>query len=340
MKRQAASAVMVSILIASGARAPHAAVQTAGTQVVTPSTLQGTWVYVSSSPAARQDKRFAGRRIRMYTTQDWFVAQVDSQGSASFLYGGHYEISAATLIETVDYASPAASVMLTTKISFKLRFDKDTMTMSGRHELTNPVDGAFDEIWQRHPATAGERAPGTLTSEEHADVLLSQQALSATVQNLSAAFLGNHNRLEMLALYSKGQMGNANIFFGSEQVTASNAKQLTSRYQHRQDVYADELRRRGTPKVDGRYSLAEAPCPASSTDTVDVDLKQDGFEIKMMKAGSATETLLPGVAAGSVLTLGEGDFDPDQYVFGTIGPATILLKPFSGQGCGIVLTRK
>jgi len=60
----------------------------------------------------------------------------------------------------------------------------------------------------------------------------------------------------------------------------------------------------------------------------------------MMKAGSSTEKLLPGVAAGGVLTMGEGDFDPDQYIFGAIEPAKILLKPFSGRGCGFLLTRK
>lgn len=342
MGQRAASAAIAAVLVFVGATAGSHAFQTPSTPTFTPATLQGTWVYVSSSPAAREDKRFAGRRIRLYTTQGWFVAQVDPQnGRASFLYGGHYELSGSTITEIVDYASMAASVMLNTRATFTIKSEKDTMTLSGKHELTNPADGAFDENWQRHPETAGNREPGTLTTQEVADIMLLQAALSAPVQDLAASFLGNHNRLEMLALYSKGQMGNANIFFGAEQVTASNASQLTSRYQHRQDVYSDELRRRGTPKVEGRYTLTEsAPCPSTPADAVDVDLKQDGFEIKMMKAGSLTDKLLSGVVADRVLTMGDGDFDPDQYVFGAIGPASILLKPFSGQGCGISLTRK
>jgi hypothetical protein len=82
------------------------------------------------------------------------------------------------------------------------------------------------------------------------------------------------------------------------------------------------------------------PCQDTPGDVTDVDLKQTGFEIDLRLTAAPTDRLLSGVAAGGVLTAGVGDFNPDEYVFGPIGPAKILLQTFSGRGCGILLTRK
>src|SRR4051812_38499042 len=65
-------------------------------------------------------------------------------------------------------------------------------------------------------------------------------------------------------------------------------------------------------------------------------MKQDGFEIKMIEVAPSAEPVL-GVAAGGVLTIGN---EPDEYFFGAIGPDRILLRPFSGRGCSLLLTRK
>ena len=124
-------------------------------------------------------------------------------------------------------------------------------------------------------------------------------------------------------------------------MTKSNVKQLTERFQQRQDIYSAELKRRGTQTLEGRYTLGEEPCPNPSPDSVEVDLKQSGFEIDITKAGPSGEHLFSAVAAGGILVMGDGDYDPDMYSFGKIEPTRIVLRPFSNRStCGILLTRK
>src|SRR4029434_408264 len=141
------------------------------------------------------------------------------------------------------------------------------------------------------------------------------------------------------AEYAKGGLGsNVNVFLGGEKVTPENVEKVRSEFQHREDAYVAELKRRGTAQIAGSYRLSSvAPC---SDPPMDLDLKQDGFAVEIKKPGATGEHLLSGVVVDGLLTVGEGDFSPDTYAFGKIAPdGHIDLKAFSGQGCAMVLTR-
>jgi hypothetical protein len=174
-----------------------------------------------------------------------------------------------------------------------------------------------------------------------AEVETLQQAVSAEPQNLAAAYLGNHHRLELLARLGPGASG-ANLLFGGARVTSANAEQFRREFQQREDVYAAEIRRRGVPKVGGSYRMdLSQPCPGESPDPVFVELLQDDFKVRVRRSGAVAGDLVTGVATAATLTLGAGDYDPNTYSFGVIGnDGRIPLRTFGGVGCTMVLTRR
>jgi len=126
------------------------------------------------------------------------------------------------------------------------------------------------------------------------------------------------------------------------QVTPANREELRAEYQHRQDVYKAEIQRRAVPQVAGQYRFEIVqPCPGTIVEPLLVDLIQEGFEIDIRRGPSAADHLVSGVVTAQTLTLGDGDFSPDTYSFGTIGATgRIELRTFSGSGCTMALTRR
>ena len=303
--------------------------------------LAGTWVFVA--PARGYNDTGAGRRLRRFTGDRWYVAQLGfSSDDVSFLYGGHYTLAEGTYTETVDYATANLSVFVHRTFAYQIELNDTTLTLSDPGGGGESRNGAADGVWQRRPIAAVDRRSPPLGPEATAAVLheveLVQQSLSTPPQNLAAAYLSNHNRLVLLAAFSSDT--HVTLAFGGVPVTPSNVDQFRADYQHREDVYAAELQRRGVPQITGRYRLEIVqPCQDAHA-PVTLAITQKGVAIEGRGVAPDTAYQISGVAAGGTLTLGHGDFDPDTYSYGLVGGGRrIELASFSGAGCKLALTR-
>jgi hypothetical protein len=215
-----------------------------------------------------------------------------------------------------------------------------------------PMADAAGPVWVRSEVREitggtpnGPEGPPTVRTAafvaEDAGAKLLQQAQSAAPQNLAAAYLSNRNRLDLLAAFGASARPNLKVFIGSVQVTPSNAQQLRTEFQEREDIYAAEIRHRGVPQVAGRYRFEVVqPCGDKGAAPLIVNLVQTDFAIDVRDDTPAAAHRTSGVATAGTLTSGEGDFSPDTYSFGTIsdtGP--IEMRSFSDRGCSATLTR-
>lgn len=328
---------VLGVLVALAAANPSA--QTVPS--VSAQALAGFWVQVAAVGGKPVDG--TAHRLRGFTDHEWYYVQSSpAKNTVDFLFGGTNAMSATGYAETVTYASPNAASMVPRVTTFQLKIDGDTLSITGRHAFTGSADTDSTEVWRRIPLAAARAADDGkfMPSEaELAEIQLAQQVYSAPPQNLAGAYLNNHDRLAMLAEYAKGALGgNVNVFLGGEKVTKENIDKSRTEFQHREDLYSAELKRRGTPQVGGPYRLTSGPpCDATAMDVV---IKQEGFAVELKKAGEAGDHLLSGAVVAGVLTVGDGDFSADTYGFGKIGDdGRIEIMAFSGRGCASILTR-
>jgi hypothetical protein len=162
------------VLNAVGCYAPqvaHREFSTVVPQGRPPAALAGTWVFVS--PVTGRNETGAGRRIRCFGSNSWYVAQLaPASDQVLFLFGGHYALDARTDTETVDYATPNLSAFLHQTFTYTVRLDDGTLTLDGRNG-DKPVSGAADGVWQQRPI-----APAALHEIEVVEQVLSAGASS------------------------------------------------------------------------------------------------------------------------------------------------------------------
>jgi len=162
-------------LNAVGCYAPQVAHRESSTAVPqrrSPTALAGTWVFVSAV-TGRNDTG-AGRRIRCFDSNSWYVAQLaPSSDQVLFLIGGHYALDAHTDTETVDYATPNLSAFVHQTFTYAVRLEDRTLTLDGRNE-GKLVSGAADGVWQQRPI-----APAALHEIEVVEQVLSAGTSSA-----------------------------------------------------------------------------------------------------------------------------------------------------------------
>jgi hypothetical protein len=137
-----------------------------------PDALAGTWVFVS--PLTGRNETGAGRRIRCFGSNSWYVAQLaPASDQVLFLFGGHYALDGHTDTETVDYATPELSAFVHQTFTYAVRLEDRTLTLDGRNE-GKPVSGAADGVWEQRPI-----APAALHEIEVVEQMLSAGAPSA-----------------------------------------------------------------------------------------------------------------------------------------------------------------
>ena len=340
---QRGNLLVIGLFVAFGSRTASIGAQTPTPPIgISPPQLAGLWVLTSDPVVAGRKVEEPVHRVRAFTNTEWYYAQSSpAKNSVDFLYGGTYRVGG-LYRQDVAYVSAGAMEMLTHSDVFQIKLDGDTLTITGKHGLTGSSSTDSTEVWRRVPASglsAEEQARVMPSEAERKEIGLLQGALSASPQNLAGAYLNNHDRLATIAMVQKGDLKNVNLFIGTEKVTPENAAKLAAEFQHREDVYVAEAKRRGTMPIGGSYRLTTAaPC---TDPPVDLELKQDGFAIEIRKPGATGEHVLSGAVVHGVLTVGDGDFSADTYAFGKIGAdGTIELKAFSGQGCSMTLTKK